>query len=190
MPELTRFYGKDLQMKKKYLIVLGSVLFVFIILLVLFQNYRNPHDIDRILEVFNSTPKTYTIQQAKKDGFVDLSGVQNTKNDTVERFLNNTSENRWDVLRTVREIDNGPFITIYINDNNAKVIRSYLYDVYQQRLRINHFSQNYYDVINNDLCEIWLENIKNPFYPYSPEEDRDLILADEILYSYHQVTTS
>ena len=91
--------------KRELFVVKGLLIFLTIIIIIgIFINshiYRL-HRISRINEMTYSLPQTYTLEQARKAGIVDVSVVSNGRNGKIEKFLSDVSQNKAAILRTAK----------------------------------------------------------------------------------------
>ena len=164
-------------------IVIGLLIFLSITIIVgIFINsytYRL-HRIDKIHEMTYSLPQTYTLEQAKKAGIVDVSLVSNGRNVKIEKFLGEVSQNKPTILRTAKINNDGELIiTLYTNITHFQTIRVYEYNVVYQRVDGTHASQEYKISNSNGVNEVWLVEVPPPEYyieSYDESEFSDLLL--------------
>lgn len=167
-------------MKKKYIIMISIVVFISILTASVYF-YKSSRDIDKVLDKIFSMPTTYTVEQAEKDGFVNLNDIRDGKDKSVEKFLENVRANKWDVLKTIKTVDNEFVLVIYINDNRVSLIKTFTYNPKTQGgIDFNNcFSQEYNIIEDGDVNQVWLTNVETPGMPKD-------IFIDEILYSYYR----
>ena len=147
--------------------------------------YRDSHNISTLVERnLSSAPKDYTLQQAQKDGFVDISDTIE-QNATIDSFLQSASNNQWNVLKTAHMEGDSLILQLYISDNRCQCIRSYSYDVALQRGAVQVFAPQYSTTEKGDTITLWLTPIHDPSLPL-PEGEANPLPPDVALYSYHK----
>jgi hypothetical protein len=171
------------------LIIISGLLAILIIAIIVFLDSYT-YRVYRAQKINDHTfllPQTYTLEQAKKDGIVDVSVVSNGKNTKIEKFLYDVSQNKVATLRTANINHNGKLIiTLYTNDIRFQVIRIFEYGVVSQGATGYHVSQEYRVSKENDSYKIWLQTVPNPavspeFYEELYEESIESVEFVELL---------
>ncbi|MDM8312357.1 hypothetical protein SAMN04487885_12530 [Clostridium cadaveris] len=166
---------------KKYIVGV-SVTAICILCFIIYFTYGDKSKIiDRELEKIYSLPQNYSIEQAVKDGMVDVSKILEKENKNINKFLLKVNQKGWAVLKTVEDSEEGPVITMYVFDDRIDEIRTWKYTVTKQGGQSpDRCFKSYYTTDNNEISTVYLVNIKNSQRPNSDSE----ILKDEPLYSY------
>ena len=109
--------------------------------------HNNNSDLTKILKHTYSLPQSYSINQASKDGIVDVSVTSNGRNLYIESFLRKAVINRRATLRTASIGHVGELlITIYSMPervSSSLIVKAEVYDVQLQRSTIYYVSRDY-----------------------------------------------
>lgn len=162
----------------KFIIIL---IFISIIgVSILFQDSFKTKIIENELNKIYQIPINYTIEEAIKNGIIDVTNTSD-ENNQINKFLSKVDENKWSVLKTIKSKDNDLIITLYVFDNRINEIRTWKYHVKKQGLENadNRF-KSYYILKDNQISSVYLKNIHNTQRPENNLE----ILEDEILYTF------
>lgn len=166
---------------KKYIIGVCVTTICILCYIIYFTYGDKSKMIDRELEKIYSLPQNYSIEQAVKEGIVDVSKVLEKENKSINKFLLKVNQKNWAVLKTIDDSEEGPVITMYIFDDRIDEIRTWKYIVTKQGGQSpDRRFKSYYTTDNNEISTVYLVNIKNGQIPNGELE----ILKDEPLYSY------
>jgi hypothetical protein len=174
---------------KKTVAVRTYILLLLISLLVVLGLifYAGSQDKTRLLQkelqkVYH-LPTTYTIEQAVKDGMVNVTDISDKPNEKITVFLTNAEKKNWSILKTISSNEEDLIITVYIYDDRIDEIRTWRYFVKDQANQSpdRRFKSAYKITNEAGVTTVYLVNIPNTQRPNNQSE----ILKDEVLYSYH-----
>lgn len=169
------------KVNRNYIAILSILAICILCCAIYFTCGDKSKSIDRELERIYTIPENYSIEQAAKDGIIDVSKVSEKENKNINKFLLKVNQKEWAVLKTIEDTSEGPIITMYVFDDRIDEIRAWRYVVTKQAGQApDRRFKSYYTTDNNEISTVYLVNIKNAQRPNSDSE----ILKDEPLYSY------
>ena len=169
------------KVNKKYIAIFSISIICILCFAIYFTFGDKSKRIDKELERIYTIPQNYSIEQAAKDGIIDVSKVSEKENNNINKFLLKVNQKEWAVLKTIEDTSEGLIITMYVFDDRIDEIRSWRYVVTKHAGQSpDRRFKSYYITDNNGVSTVYLVNIKNTQRPNSDSE----ILKDEPLYSY------
>lgn len=171
-------------MNKKYLYLSFVLIVTITVSFIIYLNVKTDKTniIKRDIEGIEHLPKTFTLDEAVKDGFVNVTDVSKGKNEAIDDFLLKATKGEWAVLKTVQLTDEGLLARLYVHDDRINQIRLWTYEVKRQSdISPDKRFQADYSVKNEDgVSKVYLTNIHNKELPNWESQS----LEDEVIYSF------
>lgn len=174
----------EIIMKKNYSVILTILLITIAVGVILFYHYKTDKTnlIEWGLEEAYRLSKNCTLDEAVKDGFVNVTDVSKGRNEKIDNFLLKATKGEWAVLKTVQLTDEGLLARLYVHDDRINQIRLWTYEVKRQSdISPDKRFQEDYSVKNEDgVSKVYLTNIHNKELPNWESQS----LEDEVIYSF------
>ena len=152
-------------MKKitKSKIIIGfSFIFTVILLIFLYIDHRNSRDPGYILENMYNLPTSYTMEEAIKDDFIDVTQVLPEKSDVIENFMQSYPNNDIAFLRTARKVDSDFTVDLLVSYKQQPYFTLYSYLIKGQGCIVRYFAKEFQIEKNNNKINVMLKSIPNP----------------------------
>lgn len=152
-------------MKKitKSKIIIGfSFIFTVIFLIFSYIDHRNSGDPGYILENMYNLPTSYTMEEAIKDDYIDVTQVLPEKSDVIENFMHSYPNNDIAFLRTARKVDNDFTVDLLVSHKQQPYFTLYSYLIKGQSCIVRYFAKEFQIEKNNNKINVMLKSMPNP----------------------------
>lgn len=147
---------------KSKIIIVFSFIFTVILLIFLYIDHRNSGDPGYILENMYNLPTSYTMEEAIKDDFIDVTQVLPEKSDVIENFMHSYPNNDIAFLRTARKVDSDFTVDLLVSYKQQPYFTLYSYLIKGQSCIVRYFAKEFQIEKNNNKINVMLKSMPNP----------------------------
>lgn len=147
---------------KSKIIIVFSFIFTVILLIFLYIDHRNSGDPGYILENMYNLPTSYTMEEAIKDDFIDVTQVLPEKSDAIENFMHSYPNNDIAFLRTARKVDSDFTVDLLVSYKQQPYFTLYSYLIKGQSCIVRYFAKEFQIEKNNNKINVMLKSMPNP----------------------------